>query len=81
MSSDFNRFVELEGDKPVIDLEGAYIMYVAVTRARKKLLLSPACAEIISASAAAKAGRTRQQASSDAESSAELHRNFPNARF
>src|ERR1019366_6740395 len=37
MSSDFNRFVELEGDKPVIDLEEAYIMYVAVTRARKKL--------------------------------------------
>jgi hypothetical protein len=33
------------------------IMYVAVTRARKKLLLSPACAEIISASAAPKAGR------------------------
>ena len=74
MSSDFNRFVNLEGDKPVIDLEEAYIMYVAVTRARKKLLLSPACAEIISASVAAKAGRTRQRASSGAENPAELHR-------
>jgi hypothetical protein len=47
-------------------------MYVAVTRARKKLLLSPACAEIISAFAAAKAGHTRQQASSDAENAVEL---------
>jgi superfamily I DNA/RNA helicase len=74
MSSDFNQFVNLEGDKPVIDLEEAYIMYVAVTRARKKLLLSPACAEIISASVAAKAGRTRQRASSGAENPAELHR-------
>jgi UvrD-like helicase C-terminal domain len=55
MSSDFNKFVELEGDKPVIDLEEAYIMYVAVTRARKKLVISPACAEIISACAAARA--------------------------
>jgi len=61
MSSEFNQFVKLEGDKPVTDLEEAYIMYVALTRAHKKLLLSPACAEIISASAAAKAGRTRQQ--------------------
>jgi superfamily I DNA/RNA helicase len=74
MSSDFNRFVELEGGKPVIDLEEAYIMYVALTRARRKLLLSPSCAEIISASAAAKAGRARRQEPSDAESSAELHR-------
>jgi len=74
MSSDFNQFVELEGDRPVIDLEEAYIMYVAVTRARKKLLLSPACAEIISASATAKAGRSRGQASSGAENPAELHR-------
>jgi superfamily I DNA/RNA helicase len=73
MSSDFNQFVRLEHDQPVIDLEEAYIMYVAVTRARKKLLLSPACAEIISASAASKARRTRQQASTDAESSAEVH--------
>jgi hypothetical protein len=64
--------VELEGDKPLIDREEAYIMYVAVTRARKKLLLSPACAEIISAFAAAKAGHTRQQASSDAENAVEL---------
>jgi superfamily I DNA/RNA helicase len=73
MSSDFNQFVSMEGHKSVVDLEEAYIMYVALTRARKKLLLSPACAKIFSASAAAKAGRTRRQASSDAESSAELH--------
>ena len=33
MSSDFNRFVELEKGKPVIDMEEAYIMYVALTRA------------------------------------------------
>jgi len=60
MSSDFNQLVELEQAKPVIDLAEAYIMYVAVTRARKELLLSPVCAEIISASAAAaKMGRTR----------------------
>jgi ATP-dependent exoDNAse (exonuclease V) beta subunit len=74
MSSDFNQLVQMEHDKPVIDLEEAYIMYVAVTRARKKLLISPACAEIISASAASKARRTRQLASSDGESSAEVHR-------
>ena len=43
MSSDFNQFVKLEGGKPVTDLEEAYIMYVALTRARRKLLLSPAC--------------------------------------
>jgi len=60
MSSDFNQFVELEQGKPVIDLEEAYIVYVAVTRARKKLVLSPACVEIISASTAAKTGRASQ---------------------
>ena len=32
-------------------------MYVALTRAREKLILSPACVEAISASAATKAGR------------------------
>jgi superfamily I DNA/RNA helicase len=74
VATDFNRFVKLEGHKPVVDLEEAYIMYVALTRARKKLLLSTACAEIISASAAAKAGRARGQKLSDDESSAELHR-------
>jgi superfamily I DNA/RNA helicase len=73
LSSDFNQFVNLEGDKPVTDLEEAYIMYVALTRARDKLLLSPASAEVISASAAAKTGRTRQRASTDAESRAQLH--------
>ena len=52
-------------------------MYVALTRARKKLLLSTACAEVISASAAAKAGRARAQKLSDAESSAESHRLRP----
>ena len=31
MSSDFNEFVELEKGKPVIDMEEAYIMYVALT--------------------------------------------------
>jgi ATP-dependent exoDNAse (exonuclease V) beta subunit len=74
VSSDFNQFVSMEDGKPVVDLEEAYIMYVALTRARKKLLLSTACAKIFSASATAKAGRVRQQASSDAESSAESHR-------
>jgi hypothetical protein len=72
VSSDFNQFVELEHGQPVIDLEEAYVMYVAVTRARKKLLLFPACVEIISASAAAMAGRARQ-ASNDAERPTELH--------
>ena len=40
MSSDFNQFVELENRKPVIDMEEAYIMPVALTRAREKLILS-----------------------------------------
>jgi len=66
LSLDFNRFVNLEGGKPVIDLEEAYIMYVALTRARRKLLLSPSCAEIISASVAAKADRARRQEPHDA---------------
>jgi superfamily I DNA/RNA helicase len=39
MSSDFNQFVELEKGKPVIDTEEAYIMYVALTRAREKAYL------------------------------------------
>jgi len=67
LSSDFNEFVELEGGKPVVDLQEAYIMYVALTRAREQLLLSPACAEIISASVAA-ARRSRQQPSNGGES-------------
>src|ERR1700720_349805 len=50
LSSDLNQFVKLEGPKPVTDLEEAYIMYVALPRARHKLLLSPASAEVISAS-------------------------------
>ena len=29
-SSDFNQLVELENGKPVIDMEEAYIMYVAL---------------------------------------------------
>ena len=66
MSSDFNRFVELAGGKPVIDLEEAYIMYVALTRARKKLFISTACAELISAAAAAKTGRARVDACASA---------------
>ena len=73
MSSDFNQFVKLEGGKPVTDLEEAYIMYVALTRARRKLLLSPACAEVISASAAAKTGNKRRRSSSEAESSTQAH--------
>jgi superfamily I DNA/RNA helicase len=77
MSSDFNQFVELENGKPVIDMEEAYIMYVALTRAREKLILSPACAEAISASAATKAGRARKQDSRGAENMVELRR----ARF
>jgi superfamily I DNA/RNA helicase len=68
MSADFNQFVGLEHGKPVIDLEEACIMYVALTRARKKLLLAPACAEAIAASAATKAGRLKPQPSEDAAS-------------
>ncbi len=37
MSWDFNQFVELENGKTVIDMEEAYIMYVALTRAREKI--------------------------------------------
>ena len=70
LSSDFNQFVKLEGGKPVIDLAEAYIMYVALTRASRKLLLSPSCAEIIAASAAAKAGRARRQEPHDSRASA-----------
>jgi superfamily I DNA/RNA helicase len=61
LSSDFNQFVELEGGKPVVDFQEAYIMYVALTRARTQLLLSSACAEIISASVATKARSIRKQ--------------------
>jgi len=74
LSSDFNQFVELEHAKPVIDMEEAYIMYVALTRAREKLILSPGCVEAISASAATKAGRARKQDSSGAENTVELRR-------
>jgi hypothetical protein len=35
MSSDFNQLVKLEGGKPVTDLEEAYIMCVAITRAHE----------------------------------------------
>ena len=72
MSSDFNQFVELENGKPVIDMEEAYIMYVALTRAREKLILSPACVEAISASAAT--GRAKKQDSRGAEDTVELRR-------
>ncbi|MDO8430920.1 MAG: 3'-5' exonuclease [Candidatus Binatus sp.] len=61
ISSDFNQFVKLENGKPTIDLEEAYVMYVALTRAREKLILSPACVKAISASAAMKAGLGRKQ--------------------
>ena len=77
MSSDFNQFVELEKGKPVIDMEEAYIMYVALTRAREKLILSPACVEAIAASAATKAGRVPTQDSRAAKSTVQLRR----ARF
>jgi hypothetical protein len=52
-------------------------MYVPLTRAREKLILSPACAEAISASAATKAGRASKQDSRGAENMVELRR----ARF
>ena len=77
LAKENERNLKLEGAKPVTDLEEVYIMYVALTRARNKLLLSPASAEVISASAAAKMGRTRQRASSDAESRAQLHGSHP----
>ena len=71
MSSDFNQFVGLEHGQPVINFEEACVMYVALTRARKKLLLAPACAEVIAASAAAKAGLVRRRPSSAIASPAE----------
>ena len=74
MSSDFNQIVELENGKPVIDMEEAYIMHVALTRARENLILSPACVETISASAATKAGRANKQDSRGAEDTVELRR-------
>jgi ATP-dependent exoDNAse (exonuclease V) beta subunit len=49
-------------------------MYVALTRAREKLILSPACVEAISASAATKAGRAKKQDSRGAEDTVELRR-------
>ena len=70
MSSDFNQLVELENGNP----EEAYIMYVALTRARENLILSPACVETISASAATKAGRAKKQDSRGAEDTVELRR-------
>jgi hypothetical protein len=77
MSSDFNQFVELEKGKPVIDMEEAYIMYVALTRAREKLILSPACVEAISASAATKAGSAPTKDSRGVKNTVQLLR----ARF
>jgi superfamily I DNA/RNA helicase len=77
MSSDFNQFVELEKGKPVIDMEEAYIMYVALTRAREKLILSPACVEAISASAATKAGSAPTKDSRGVKNTVQLRR----ARF
>jgi len=77
MSSDFNQFVELEKGKPVIDMEEAYIMYVALTRAREKLILSPACVEAISASAATKAGSVPTKDSRGVKNTVQLRR----ARF
>ena len=77
MSSDFNQFVELEKAKPVIDMEEAYIMYVALTRAPEKLILSPACVEVISASADTKVGSAPTQDSRGAKNTGQLRR----ARF
>jgi hypothetical protein len=82
VSSDFNQFVELEKGKPVIDMEEAYIMYVALTRAREKLILSPKCVETISASAAAKAGSAHTQDSRSVKNTvlsrrARFHRKSP----
>jgi hypothetical protein len=77
MSSDFNQFVELENGKPVIDMEEAYIMYVALTRAREKLVLSPKCVATISASAAAKAGSAQTQDSGSVKNTVQLRK----ARF
>ena len=73
MSSDFNQFVKLEKGNPVIDTEEAYIMYVALTRAREKLILSPACVEAISASAATKAGGARKDSRGDKNSAGSSH--------
>ena len=82
MSSDFNQFVELEKGNPIIDMEEAYIMYVALTRAREKLILCPACVEAISASAAAKAGSAQTQDSRSVKNTvlscrARFHRKSP----
>ena len=82
MSSDFNQFVELEKGIPVIDMQEAYIMYVALTRAREKLVLSPKCTETISAAAAAKAGSAQTQDSRSVKNTvlsrrARFHRKSP----
>ncbi len=60
VSSDFNPIVEREAGKPVVDLQEAYIMYVPLTRARKKLILAPACAEIISTAVTRKFSATAE---------------------
>jgi hypothetical protein len=52
-------------------------MYVALTRAREKLVLSPKYVETISASAAAKAGSAQTQDSRSVKNSVQLRR----ARF
>ena len=74
VASDFNQFVELKKGNPVIDMEEAYIMYVALTRAREKLGLSPACVKAISASAVTKAGRAPAQDSRGAKNTVQLRR-------
>jgi hypothetical protein len=59
-----------------------YLVFNRVTRAREKLILSPACVEAISASADTKAGRARKQYSRGAENTVEMrgarfHRRSP----
>jgi superfamily I DNA/RNA helicase len=60
VSSDFNPIVEREAGRPIVDLQEAYIMYVALTRGRKKLIFAPACAEIISTAVTRKFSATAE---------------------
>lgn len=68
LSNDFNQFVERENDKPLLNAEEAYVIYVALTRARDQLVLHPACVDAIEASEGAKAGTRKDRGSLGASS-------------
>jgi superfamily I DNA/RNA helicase len=63
LSDDFNQFVEREHGKPLLNPEEAYVVYVALTRARDQLVIHPACVDAIEASEGAKVGICRDHVS------------------